>query len=82
MTEPMNTELLMYRMDQQDATLKEILVQVKMTNGRVTELETKDATREGIEAAASTVKDWHIKLVGGWLGLLSIVVAVLALLLH
>ena len=46
---------LMNRLDSQDETLKQILAEVKRTNGRVTRLETDKAVGKGQMAVISVV---------------------------
>lgn len=51
-------QLLIYRLDKQDAVLEEIRDHVRRTNGRVTALELANAHSEGVAAARATTRNW------------------------
>lgn len=57
---------VMQRLDQQDDTLKQILEQVKKTNGRVTTLETEGAVTKGKVAMVSALVSAAVGF-AGWL---------------
>lgn len=57
---------LMNRLDTQDDTLKQILSEVRKTNGRVTKLETEGAVTRGKVAAVSALVSAAVGFVG-WL---------------
>jgi hypothetical protein len=48
---PADIQIILHRLDQLEATLKEIHTEVKRTNGRVTKLETNVAKQEAAEQA-------------------------------
>jgi hypothetical protein len=50
-----NVALILQRLDQQDGHLREIKVQVQLTNGRVKSLELWRARWDGVSAAVSWV---------------------------
>ena len=55
------------RLDNQDGTLKEILSEVRKTNGRVTKLETENAITRGKVALVSGIVSAAIGIVGWFL---------------
>lgn len=57
---------IMGRLDSQDAALREILVEVKRTNGRVTAIETREAITKGKIAMVSATVSVVVGFIG-WL---------------
>lgn len=57
---------LMNRLDNQDQTLQQILTQVKLTNGRVTAIETREAVAKGKVAVVSALVSAFVGF-AGWL---------------
>lgn len=57
---------LMNRLDNQDQTLQQILTQVKLTNGRVTAIETREAVAKGKVAVVSALVSAVVGFMG-WL---------------
>jgi hypothetical protein len=52
------------RLDTQDDTLKQILAEVKKTNGRVTKIETENAITKGKVAAVSALVSGVVAIIG------------------
>lgn len=57
---------VMNRLDTQDATLQQILSQVRLTNGRVTAIETREAVAKGKITVISAVVSAVVGF-AGWL---------------
>lgn len=57
---------VMNRLDTQDETLKQILTQVRLTNGRVTAIETREAVAKGKVAVVSAMVSAVVGVIG-WL---------------
>lgn len=53
---PADIQIILHRLDQLEATLKEIHVEVKRTNGRVTQLEKNAAAEQAADEAVLQIK--------------------------